>query len=285
MTVFKDFAALRGCPETVYSDAGSQLIKAGKMFKADQEGEVSWSHISEVTAKHGITWTSAPAYAQFRNGRMESLCRHFKDTLHHLTGGHKATMMNYMEFQTLLRQACSIVNDRPIGYRHHGGAEGELQPLTPNMLLLTSRTRSAKPIWEEFDQAPEKYTRLLRMRESCLKDWWQAWFRVAFDSLVVRSKWKHEVRNVQVGDIVLMKDQAKLVPGDYRRGVVTQVFPDSDGKVRTVLVQYYKHDVRRPTAQYKGEGQVQVRLAVQRLIILLPVEEREESWSTEVLLS
>merc|ERR1719342_1695597 len=100
---------------------------------------------------------------------MESLCRHFKETLHHLTGGLRGRMFHYMEFQSLLREACSIVNDRPIGYRHHGGAEGELQPITPNMLLLTSRTNSPLPVLEKFDH-DDKGPRVLKMREACLGD-------------------------------------------------------------------------------------------------------------------
>ena len=276
MTVFKDYVALKGCPQTVYSDAGNQLVKAGKLLQQDQnQGDISWQKISELTASKGITWTSAPAYAQFRNGRMESLCRQFKETLHHLTGGLRGRMFHYMEFQSLLREACSIVNDRPIGYRHHGGAEGELQPITPNMLLLTSRTNSPLPVLDAYDEWSTKDARTLRMRETCLQQWWEAWYRVAFDSMVVRSKWKTSVRNVRIGDIVLMRSQAKLGPGDYKRGKVDEVFVDDDGLVRTALVQCYKPDSRRDVAQYKGEGQVKTRVAVQRLVVLLPVEEQE----------
>ena len=205
---------------------------------------------------------------------MESLCRHFKESIHHLTGGLKHTMMDYMQFQTLLRQACSIVNDRPIGYRHHGGAEGELQPLTPNMLLATSRTSSPLPDLEKFDD-DDKGPRVLKMREACLGDWWNAFYRVAFDSMIVRSKWQQNVRNVQQGDVVLMRSHGKLNPGDYKRGIVKEVLVDDDGRVRTAMVQCYRPDSRRSPTVYKGEGQVTVRLAVQRLVVLLPVEERD----------
>ena len=274
MTVFKDYISLRGLPETVYSDAGSQLVKAGKVLNQEMEGEMEWAEISKYSAKKGIKWTTAPPQAQFRNGRMESLCRHFKETIQHLTGGLKHTMMDYMQFQTLLRQACSIVNDRPIGYRHHGGAEGELQPLTPNMLLATSRTSSPLPDLEKFDD-DDKGPRVLKMREACLGDWWNAFYRVAFDSMIVRSKWQQNVRNVQQGDVVLMRSHGKLNPGDYKRGIVKEVLVDDDGRVRTAMVQCYRPDSRRSPTVYKGEGQVTVRLAVQRLVVLLPVEERD----------
>ena len=70
-TAYDDFVTLRGCLATVFSDAGSQLIKASKLVE-DPSNEVSWSQIAQSTAKQGTVWTTAPPGAQFRNGRMES---------------------------------------------------------------------------------------------------------------------------------------------------------------------------------------------------------------------
>ena len=272
-TAYDDFVALRGCPATVFSDAGSQLIKASNLVE-DPSNEVSWSQVAQSTAKQGTVWTTAPPGAQFRNGRMESLCRQFKKTMHHLSGGGS---MTYHEFLTMCRQACNIINDRPVGYRHHSGAEGELQPITPNMLLVTSRTDSAIPILDEHQDKPDKFARMLKFRERCLSEWWQQWYSVAFDSFVIRPKWKTSARNVAVGDLVLIRGQGKLVKGDYRRGRVVSVLPSKDGKVRTVRVRLYKPDSRRDVHVYSGEGHVEVTLVVQRLVVLLPIEEQEES--------
>ena len=269
---FKDFVSLRGLPETVYSDAGNQLIKAGKVLADKEEGEINWEGIHEMTAKNGVKWTTAPPYAQFRNGKMESLVKIWKATIHHLAGN--GDVLNYVEFQGLLREACSIVNDRPISYRKHNGAEGGFQPITPNMLLLTSRAKSPPPSLEEFNDIDDKCVRKLRFRESCLRDWWNDWYSTVFDQLFIRPKWKHHVRNVMPGDIVVMRNTGKLAPGDYRRGRVTRADPDKDGKVRTVHVQMYRPDARRKVDHYQGEGHVQVRLAVQRLVVLVPVEEQ-----------
>ena len=116
----------------------------------------------------------------------------------------------------------------------------------------------------------------LRFRERCLREWWKSWYAGVFDQLFIRSRWKQSLRNVQVGDIVVMRNTGKLTPGDFRRGKVTQADPDHDGLVRTVIVQMYRPDSRRPVAHYQGEGHVQVRLAVQRLVILVPVEEQDQ---------
>ena len=61
-----------------------------------------------------------------------------KYTLKHLSSGGD---LNYAELETLLHRVANVINDRTLGVRHHGGAEGELVPITPNTLLL-SRTDS-----------------------------------------------------------------------------------------------------------------------------------------------
>ena len=71
-----------------------------------------------------------------------------------------------------------------------------------------------------------------------------------------------------------MRNTGRIVPGDYRRGRVIEAKPDQDGLVRTVKVQVYRPDSRRPVQHYHGEGHVQVRLAVQRLVVLVPIEEQ-----------
>ena len=273
MTAFQDYMAVRGTPSTIYSDAGSQLVKASKMLSEEVDrSAMSWSQVQEAYAKLGIKWTTAPATAQFRNGRMEVLCRQFKRTMYHLAGQGD---LNYIEMQTLLRQAASIVNDRPIGYRQFGGAEGELQPITPNMLLLTARCPNPILDLDKLEDYPDKFSRKLKFRERCLQEWWHEWYKAAFDSMILRSKWKQTQRNVCQGDIVLIRDNGKFTAGDYRRGRVLETYPDKDGHVRTALVRLYKSDVRRHSQSYSGEGQVAVRMAVQRLVVLLPVEDQE----------
>ena len=43
---------------------------------------------------------------------------------------------------------------------------------------------------------------------------------------------------------------------------------------------WYRHDRRRQVDTYGGEGQVKIKMAVQRVIILLPVEEQEAANDT-----
>ena len=107
-----------------------------------------------------------------------------------------------------------------------------------------------------------------------MEDWWHAFYCSAFDNLIVRPKWKHQHRNARVGDLVLLRPLGKVAVGEYKRGMIVEVIEDADGLVRNVMVKLYKHDRRRQVDSYHGEGHVVVRMAIQRVIILLAVEEQ-----------
>ena len=56
-------------------------------------------------------------------------------------------------------------------------------------------------------------------------------------TLVIQRKWNVHTRNLRLGDVVIVADR-NVLRGEYRLGIVKEVFPDADGKVRRVLVTY-----------------------------------------------
>ena len=79
-----------------------------------------------------------------------------------------------------------------------------------------------------------------------------------------------EKRNLCPGDVVLIQYASKTVPGTYRLGRVQSVEIDEDSLVRTCIVKYMlcNGDVtKRAVAK-------EVCVPVQRLVLILPVEEQ-----------
>ena len=104
--------------------------------------------------------------------------------------------------------------------------------------------------------------------------WWRKWTQDAFPLLAPRARWKQEHRNLQVGDIVLLRTEKKWGPGDFRIARVTQAEPDRQGHVRTVRI------MMRDRAKGRGEPldraqavTTEMPIAVQWLTLLLPVDE------------
>ena len=98
-----------------------------------------------------------------------------------------------------------------------------------------------------------------------------------FSSLVPRQKWQVERRNMRKGDVVLISYFGKCRPATYRLGVVVSVVVDEDKLVRTVKVEYsLLSDLSvADRLAYKGVTKKRITVAVQRLCLILPVEERE----------
>ena len=78
---------------------------------------------------------------------------------------------------------------------------------------------------------------------------------------------------MKTGDIVLNQD-SNLIRGQWKLGKVSNTHPATDGKVHKVDVQYKNLNADEPTTKYTGKGYVTVQRSVQRLILLLPIEEQ-----------
>jgi hypothetical protein len=83
-------------------------------------------------------------------------------------------------------------------------------------------------------------------------------------------------RNLRQGDVVIVADK-NVMRGNYRLGMIQEVFPDEDGKVRRVLVKYKNFHVGNDRSYYGISEAVTVSRSVQRLALLVPVEDKDET--------
>ena len=273
LLTWDSFVADHGQPAIAYSDRGSNLIAAAKQGGDTEVPDYDWDSIaSRGGAK--TEWKFHPAGSQFRNGLVESFVKKFKRSLVHKYSLRKMFML---ELETSFRIIASILNNRPI-YARWGPRGGDdpdyLSPLTPNM-LLTGRANSEVPV-RSYDQSDKPLLRL-RYVEDCLAQWWNQYMAQNFTSLVPRQKWFLEKRNMRVGDVVLIQYEGKCKPATYRLGIVTDLEVDPDGLVRTVVVEYslLSELSEADRFSYKGVTKKKLKVPVQRLVLILPVEERD----------
>ena len=125
----------------------------------------------------------------------------------------------------------------------------------------------------EVPLVPKRLEQIRRLEEA----WWARWAEDGFQLLCPRKKWHLQHRNLQAGDIVLIKYQQALGKDKFRLGKVEEAIPDIHGRVRTVLVS--TRDKRKALRERKETckaGLMELRLPVQRLVVLLPAG---EAWS------
>ena len=97
------------------------------------------------------------------------------------------------------------------------------------------------------------------------------------EHLVPTWKWQEERRSMRQGDVVLIWYSSKSKSGEYRLGRVVVVEKDDDMLVRTCIVRYslVQHIYGKDRDKYSGVTAKYIRLAIQRLVLILPVEEQQ----------
>ena len=276
LLTFDEFVADHGQPRTAHCDRGSNLVSAGNVVEEEGSGELNYDwDVIEKTTEGKTEWRYCPAGAQFRNGATERFVAKLKRTLSHRFGETKHLSM--IEMMVALKVVASVVNSRPVYARYGprgGGDPDYLTPITPNM-LLTGRCNEEIPI-RDYDMTSKPMARLVYVQE-LVAAWWEQFKCQNFSSLIPTSRWQEEKRNMCVGDIVLIYYSSKSKAGIYRLGKVVDVEVESDGLVHTVTVVYslLRELPEKDRLKYKGVTKKKIRVAVQRVVLIVPVEEQQ----------
>ena len=130
-------------------------------------------------------------------------------------------------------EAESIVNSRPLTNDNLTSPDGT-EPLTPNH-LLTMKSRVLLPPPGEFQRADIYLVKRWRRVQYLVNQFWLRWRKEFMLSLRRRQKWVHPQRNMQAGDIVLIKEEN--VPRNcWRTARVKEPYTSDDGLVRKVKI-------------------------------------------------
>ena len=270
MIAWKNFESECGIPRRVHSDRGSQLVSAAEGI---EQPSYNWETIAGASGGQ-TTWKFCPSAAQWRNGATEAFVKKFKRSLEiFIKSG-----LNYAELDSMFRKVASTLNSRPIaaryGPKHSGSDPDYIEAITPNM-LLTGRSGTDLPNREYLDE--DLPSKRLAYRLEAERTWWKQWEVLCFDSLLTTKSWTEAKRGVKVGDVVLIGYPDKSKVGTFRLGIVVQIEKDKDNLIRTCVVGYRLIQKDLPIDQlrlyFKGIKWKKLRVPVQRLCLILPVEE------------
>ena len=258
------FVSVRGWPEVVYSDPGSQLVGAEKELKEAWKSIVRQS-LHKKAVENGLTWVFGPADSPWYQGAVESMVKGAKRAIKFPVNNQR---LSASEFLTVCSEVSNLLNERPIGSLP--GADSEINILTPNSLLLGRATIKNPGGWQPQGSNPRNRYYLV---QRVIEEFWKKWTELYAPALVVRRKWDTTTRNLRPGDVVIVADKNTL-RGEYRLGLVHEVFPGQDERVRRVSVRYKNFQVGDKFNAYKGDNQaIIVTRSTQRLALLVPVDE------------
>jgi hypothetical protein len=266
MITYRKFCCTYKPPLKVFCDHGSQIVCG--------TSSPDWREIREAAALEGTDFVYTPVGCHHRNSQAERHIQSARRTLEVLLPKH-APLMDFNELDCAFLQVSHILNSRPLAIRT--SQQGNYHSLTPNDLLLGRASRDPNsydepPDGEEVDQAVAD---TMDAVSNLVQAWWEAWMTRHFPELCPRRKWHQQFRNLAEGDICQVRYASGYGTPTYRLCRITRTHPDSKGIVRTVTVSFRprrRGETCLPT--YRHKPLTELRLAIQRLCVVLPAEEQ-----------
>ena len=225
---FQRFEATRGRCDHLISDHGSNFLGASSL-REQKQLEQDLKGALEVD---GRTWQFIPPKAPHFAGAWERKIGSVKRVLSGALAQLNNRRLTYDEFETLVKEAGSIVNNTPLSEVPND--PNEPFPPSPEMLLtLRENVRTSSEEFSEEDIL--QYGRRRWKRVQYIADqFWVRWKRDFVDKLIERNKWTKRRENMSVGDVVLIKEASPR--NQWPMAVVHEVHPSEDGVVRRVTL-------------------------------------------------
>ena len=230
------FISRRGQPIEIRSDNGTNFVGADRELRKSIK-EWNQTRIAGFLAQREIKWSFNPPAASHMGGIWERQIRSIRRILATLL---KQQHLDDECLSTLMCTVESIINSRPL--TTVSDDHRDLEPITPNHLLLL-RAGPATPLGIFVSR--DVYRRRWRQVQYLADLFWRRWTKEYLPLLQLRQKWTVPVRNVQVGDVVLIVDYS--VPrNSWSLARVTETFPGEDGLVRSARVSTSSNSFVRP---------------------------------------
>lgn len=232
------FISRRGKPAKIYSDNGlnfvgthNELQILGKFISENQKS------LQDSFANENIDWQFIPAHSPHFGGLWEA---GVKLTKHHLKRVAGDASLTYEELSTLIAQIEAIVNSRPL--TPLSTDPDDLIPLSPAHFLI-GRTMTSLPDQPLMDIPEGRLSRLQRIQQ-LQQHFWARWHKEVISELQERTKWTRSYGSLQVGTLVLIKDD-NLPPLKWRLGRITTIHPGRDGQARVATIRTANGEVKR----------------------------------------
>ncbi|CAG5003702.1 unnamed protein product [Parnassius apollo] len=84
-----------------------------------------------------------------------------------------------------------------------------------------------------------------QLTEKMYKDFWRRWSTDYLQTLQTRSKWHFPTKNLEVGDVVIVRED-NIPPAKWILGRVLETHPGADGRVRVVTLKTKTSNMKRP---------------------------------------
>nr|XP_021331373.1 uncharacterized protein LOC110439581 [Danio rerio] len=222
INALRRFFALRGPAKQLRSDCGTNFVGACKELGMDKM-------VQRYLSEQGCNWEFNPPHSSHMGGSWERLIGIARRILDSMFLQLKARLTHEV-LCTLLAEVTAIINARPL---LPVSADPQQPFILSPSVLLTQKTGVPPPPGDFSDK--DLYTKQWRQVQALANQFWTRWSREYLPCLQHRPKWTVPRRNLQVGDLVLLRDK-QIARNCWPMARVSAVFPGKDGYVRKVEV-------------------------------------------------
>ncbi len=250
INALRRFLAVCGPVKHFRSDRGTNFIGACRELNINTDDPELKGYLQE----QGCTWSFNAPHSSHMGGAWERMINTARRILDALLLKNSLSRLTHEVLTTLMSEVMAIMNARPL--LPISSDPDTLEVLSPSMLLTQKASTVPAPLGD-FDMK-DLYKKEWRQVQ-CLADaFWKAWRRDYLATLQIRRKWTEEKRNLQEGDVVLLKD-SNVKRNEWPIGLIVKTIPSSDNRVRKVEVKIIK----------EGSAKVYLR-PISEVVLLLP---------------
>ncbi|XP_067301419.1 uncharacterized protein [Pseudorasbora parva] len=256
------FIAIRGAVRHIRSDQGSNFIGAKSELKKALK-EVSKERVAEYLATKQCDFCLNTPSSSHAGGVWERQIRTVRSVMGSVLA-QNAGRLNDASLRTFFYEAMSIVNNRPLTVDGLSDPTS-LEPLTPNH-LLTMKSSVPLPPPGAFVKEDLYAKRRWRQVQFLSEQFWSRWRIEYLANISLRQRWHTPRRNVQMGDVVIVKE-GEVPRNEWRLARVLEVYKDDDGLVRKVKIQMGDQKLGK-----RGERLIKpsiVERPIQKLVVLV----------------
>lgn len=230
----RNFINRRGRPLRIRSDRGTNFIGASK-----ETIVIDNTRLAEECTRQGIQWVFNVPANPAAGGIWERMVRYIKNVLS-FTLHDKSPQVETLN--SLLIEAENLVNSRPLTHLPIENIDSE--PLTPNHFLLGCPNIVQTPGVGEMACLKKQWQILQQLKQT----FWKRWILEYLPDLTRRTKWYQPVKPIEIGDVVIICDDNET-RGEWKKGIVVEVFKAADGQVRSAVVKTSVGRLRRPATK------------------------------------
>ncbi|KAJ0019036.1 hypothetical protein NQD34_006605 [Periophthalmus magnuspinnatus] len=227
INALRRFFAFRGPAKKLKSDCGTNFVAASKELGMDKNSQDP--KIQRFLRENGCIWEFNPPHASHMGGsweRMIGVARRILDSMFLQLNVN----LTHEVLSTLMAEVAAIMNARPLV--PVSTDPDNPQVLSPNMLL--TQKSGAPPPFGDFTEK-DMYIKHWRQVQALANQFWTRWRKEYLPYLQHRQKWTTHRRDLQVEDVVLLKDK-QVERNHWPVGRITATFPGKDGHVRQVEI-------------------------------------------------